>query len=90
MKYPPSVIVSETMRIAGSARRAMIAPARTSQKSTIEPTTRAEDPSALRSTTVVSQSCAASRRRCSASKGLIPAPTTAQSRSRLCSKSLSR
>ena len=32
IKYPPSVIVSETMRIAGSARRATIAPARTSQK----------------------------------------------------------
>ena len=64
--YPPSVIVSETILIAGSARRAITASGSSgaNRYSTIEPTTRASSsPLACFSTSVYRQSCA-SRARC--------------------------
>ena len=67
------------MRIAGSDIAAITAPASTGTNPTIAPTTRADSPAGSSSTTVLSQSCAASRARMTASPGRTPAPRIAQS-----------
>ncbi len=80
MKYPPSVIVSETMRISGSESLAMIAlESPTGRMSIIGPVTRAAVLLLSCSTTVVRKSCAASFSRIAASDGSMPAPMIAQS-----------
>jgi hypothetical protein len=74
------VTVSETMRIAGRASASSVATTSNgSRKSIIGPVTRTVVAFASCSTTVVSQSCAASLARMSASYARTPAPTIAQS-----------
>jgi hypothetical protein len=80
-KYPPSVTVSDTMRMDGSAIQRIRAPlpSSTGRKSIIAPVISTEMPSGSSSISVVRQSCASSLSRITASVARTPAPTIAQS-----------